>query len=138
MALELKMEDGLSVSRCKRYVSSDATTLPIRHKVMADFYRVGKWKKDVEKKLGPDIERFPLLNEGSAQLFSSTGQAPYPMALIREYEEITQVACENSRKRLDRLVDQTPSAQGAPDRAPAGVNTIRSTTEHFLKRRCQE
>jgi hypothetical protein len=137
VGLELGMAGSSSVERCKRYLGAESKTLPIRHKVLADFYRVGRWKKEVEGKLGRERVRFPHLSEENAQLFSSTGQAPYPVALIREYEEITQIACENSRRRLDRLVDQTPQTQGGPSRAPAGVDSIRSTTEHFLSRRCQ-
>jgi hypothetical protein len=138
IALELQLTEGPSVARCKRYINGDGDTLPQRHRVLSDFYRVGEWKKSILEKLGPDAARFPLLSEEKPQLYSSTGGAPYPISLIREYEEITQVACENSRRRLDRLVDLTPSTQGGPARVPAGgVESIRSFTERFLERRCR-
>ncbi len=131
VSLELAQRFGTSAHRCGRYRAGTAGIE--RAKVMKDFYRVGRWQREISQKLGGDAETFPLLSGEAPMLYSSTGNAPYPISLIREYEEITQIACDNSKKRLDLL---------SPTRAPAsspesGQAVIQQTVAKFLASRCQ-
>ena len=100
VGLELSIQRKILIPRCKRYLSRDRMALD-REKIKKDFYRVGSWKKEVQKQLGHEQARFPLLSEDAPKLFSSTGGAPYPVSLIREFHQLNQVACENARKRAN-------------------------------------
>jgi hypothetical protein len=96
VALELSSRFGVPAPRCRGYLTAGKLD---DAKIRQDFYRVGKWQKDLVKRLGEEIALLPLLSADAPKLFSSTGNAPYPVALLREFDEITQIACENSRKR---------------------------------------
>lgn len=89
-----------------------------------DFYRVGHWYETIRSRLGNESTQFPLLSGASPKLYSSTGASPYPVALYEEFQEMTRVACANTRTRLER--------------APAGVDPGSSvTTDRFLANRCR-
>jgi hypothetical protein len=114
VAVDLKIELDMRSSRCDRYLVLTGNTNKLtvdRTKIQADFYRVGSWETFVRARLGKEIDRFPLLSQKEPELYSATGSAPYPVALMREYEELNRVACENVRKR-------------SGGRAPASVRTI--------------
>jgi hypothetical protein len=112
--------------RCDSYVpDSSDTDEPDPELIRRDFYRVGKWSKELSQKLGSELTLFPLLSHEAPKLYSSTGNAPYPVALYREFEEITQIACENSRKR----------AEADPDRAPAA---LQKSAAAFVAKRCDK
>lgn len=111
-----------SSRRCRGYVGGGERLS--RDLIRRDFYRVGKWSAEIQARLGGERDLFPLLNPDSPRLYSSTGNAPYPVALYREYEEITQIACENTRKRVQ--ASRSP-ASGAPPDAAAPA---------FIARRC--
>ena len=81
-----------AVERCKSYLSSKQAGLD-EELIRRDFYRVGHWDYELDRKLGPERSLFPLLSRETPKLYSSTGNAPYPVALFREFEEITQIAC---------------------------------------------
>lgn len=125
VALELKGQNAIA-GRCDRYVERESveglrSQLKIqRERVREDFYRTGDWHSHLIQRLGQEATRFPMLSGESPRLYSSTGSAPYPVALIREYDEITAAACENSRRRL---ATRSPASDGS--------------TELFLKRRCR-
>lgn len=104
----LGIRRGVSAARCRRYRSDSAKI--DRERVRSDFYRVGRWLAEVRSRLGADAESFPLLSAGTPQLYSSTGHAPYPIALIREFDEITQIACENTRRRIGLAADRSPAS----------------------------
>ena len=87
---------GVSAERCEQYLSGNRIDA---QKVRRDFYRVGKWNHEITERLGGELKMFPLVSQEAPKLYSSTGNAPYPAALLHEYDEITQIACENSRKR---------------------------------------
>jgi hypothetical protein len=102
VAVSFKQDLDLRSSRCDRYLvlrGSDNELSVDRGKIQADFYRVGRWETFVRSKLGEDATLFPLLSPRAPELYSATGGAPYPVALMREYEELNRVACENVRKR---------------------------------------
>jgi hypothetical protein len=119
VGLELASAYGILASRCSRYRVGGATQIS-RDKVREDFYRVGKWRTELTQKLGEQLKSFPLISSEPPMFYSSTGNSPYPVALLHEYEEINQIACRNSRKRLTLLSERSPA----------------SSTERFLSQRC--
>ncbi|OFZ21226.1 MAG: hypothetical protein A2X94_07135 [Bdellovibrionales bacterium GWB1_55_8] len=124
---ELETRIPLS-KRCSRYLSSNG--VPDRARIRKDFYQVGEYSADLSQRLGRDRDRLPLLSSSPPELLSSTGRAPYPVALFEEYEELMRVACENSRKRIEVISSQSL-------RTPASIShPVRETTEQFIKSRC--
>jgi hypothetical protein len=119
VGMELARERGTPLaSRCGEYVTAGKIS---RRRVVKDFYRVGRWHGPLLRRLGQAKSRFPLLSDENPKLYSSTGRAPYPYSLVEEFDQITQIACENSRRR----------GAAAADRAPAS-----GTTSRFLEKRC--
>ena len=117
---------SLTSRRCRGYLESRTTELS-RELIRKDFYRVGKWSSEIREHLGRERSLFPMLSPDVPRLYSSTGHAPYPVALFREFQEITQIACENSRKRAEASrngLARTPAA--------AAGNGI----SHFITHRC--
>jgi hypothetical protein len=95
---------GASIERCQGYLSAGQLN---RELIRRDFYRVGKWNQEISQNLGEEFALFPLMNSEAPTLFSSTGNAPYPVALYREFEDITRIACTNSRRRPASLTGGT-------------------------------
>jgi hypothetical protein len=116
VAVDFKRELGLHTTRCDRYTvlhgTENALTVD-RQRIQSDFYRVGKWEPYVRSRLGRETDEFPLLSTREPQLYSATGGAPYPVALMREYDELNRVACENVRKRSGDRSPASVSAQGS-------------------------
>ena len=110
VAFELSLKAEASISRCQNYIEKSGlshSTHLSRELVRKDFYRTGKWYSELKENLDSELSLFPLLSQESPQLYSSTGHAPYPAALMEEFHEITEVACVNSRSRLNSSqVDQ--------------------------------
>jgi hypothetical protein len=129
VALELSKNYQIPSKRCHSYFNSSsngAQTVQI-DPIQRDFYRVGQWKDELVKVLGKEISLFPKLSNEAPELYSSTGNAPYPVALLKEYQALTQVACENTRHRY------SSAPQRNPNRSPAsGVDS----SKLFLERRC--
>lgn len=102
VAVDFKRDLDIRSTRCDRYLvlRGEENKLAVdRTKIQGDFYRIGKWDTYVRGKLGADATLFPLLSARAPELYSATGGAPYPVALMREYDELNRVACENVRKR---------------------------------------
>ncbi len=102
IAADFKRDLDIQTNRCDRYLtlaSPDNRLAVDRIKIQTDFYRVGKWEGFVRTRLGKERTTFPLLSHKTPELYSATGGAPYPVSLMREYEELNRVACENVRKR---------------------------------------
>jgi hypothetical protein len=129
VALELSRNYQVLVRRCKAYISSDQKHVEIEP-IRKDFYRVGKWHPDLVKRLGSDVAQLPELSAEAPELYSSTGNAPYPVALLREYDAITKTACENSRHRLH--------SERSPASASRSSGGALDATALFLERRCGE
>lgn len=121
--LEMAERFGTGSDRCLRYVEPGKGIS--RERVLAEFYRVGRWSKGLERKLGSDFVRLPHLSSESPKLYSSTGHTPYPVALFDEYSDLTRIACQNSRRRLS----MRPAASS---RSPA-----MQPSENFLRSRCR-
>jgi hypothetical protein len=141
VAAELSKNFQIPLKRCKAYLDvrsgSDQELVkaePNVEKIRRDFYRVGKWNNELLQVLGGEASLLPHLSPESPQLYSSTGNAPYPVALLKEYEALTRIACDNSRKRIVSQSASQSSGQAASGRAPAGVET--DATSMFLQRRC--
>jgi len=114
VAADFKRDLDIHTTRCDRYLTlsnPDNRLMVDRAKIQTDFYRVGKWESFVRTRLGKETGTFPLLSAKDPELYSATGGAPYPVSLMREYEELNRVACENVRKR------------GDSGRSPASVGT---------------
>lgn len=140
VSLELSARYGTSAHRCERYRLGHSRNQVDRVKIRKDFYRVGAFHKELLEALGADAASFPDLSTDNPTLFSSTGNAPYPLALLREFQEINGVACSNTRRRLS-LVSQN-SGRSDSGRAPATqdpkIPEVDPSTEAFLKLRCRQ
>lgn len=110
VSLELGAGEGVIAERCKGYLDA-GTHQPSRARVLRDFYKIGKWAEEFVARLGAGALGFPWLSSEKPRLYSSTGHMPYPVALLHEYDGITEVACENSRKRVNHSsrMDQSSS-----------------------------
>ena len=119
VARELSRDFDIPLKRCRSYfnipsgtgqemaknssmseIKIDSRAEPDIKKIRRDFYRVGKWNDGLLQILGAEAALLPDLSPEAPQLYSSTGNAPYPVALLKEYEGLTRIACENSRKRV--------------------------------------
>lgn len=116
---ELERKYGVTPKRCSRYWNEKQGIS--REKVRRDFYRVGRWHPDLVRQLGSERVLFPLLSQESPELYSSTGQTPYPVSLFREYQDLNEIACDNTRKRVS----------AGPERSPASA-----THDAILAKRC--
>ncbi len=123
VAVDFKRKLDLRSTRCDRYLvlSGSENRLAVdRTKIQHDFYRVGRWEMFVRARLGQEKDRFPLLSGKEPELYSATGSAPYPVALMREYEELNRVACENVRKRAGESQGRSPASVSIPAASPLG------------------
>jgi hypothetical protein len=111
-------------SRCAAYWAAGEKSET--QTIQKDFYRVGHWYETIRTRLGSEIAQFPMLSGASPKLYSSTGASPYPVALYEEFQEMTRVACTNTRNRIER----------APASAPAD-RTGNESTDRFLAQRCR-
>jgi hypothetical protein len=128
VALELRQSLGRVVTaRCEAYFRDlrGGIKKVDQKKVKTDFYRVGRWESELTEQLGIEKNLFPLLSAQAPRLYSSTGRAPYPVALLKEFSELNKVACENARKRVDLM------ASSAATREPASA-----PADRFLSSRC--
>jgi hypothetical protein len=130
VALELSQKYGTSLHRCNGYYKGEQVDV---EKIKTDFYRVGNWGGELRAALGPEDKDFPLLSNEAPKLYSSTGNAPYPAALLREFQTLTQIACENSKRRASSFKGRSIASIAGS----GASNTAQDTTVHFLERRCQ-
>lgn len=134
VALQLsatQARERIEAKRCLNYLISQNAPHADRidpTKIRRDFYRVGQWLQQVVTQLGTESSQFPFLSSSAPVLFSSTGRAPYPVTLIREYEEMTQAACKNSKNRILSLAKW--------DATPQGIDPVQ-TIQRFIHQRCQ-
>ncbi|RYZ67600.1 MAG: hypothetical protein EOP09_10755 [Proteobacteria bacterium] len=104
VASEIETLQQIKTKRCDRYFAEKsklaAETLSVdRSRIQKDFYRIGRWSTYVKGKLKDETKLFPFLSPMNPELYSATGRAPYPAALIQEYEELNRVACRNAATR---------------------------------------
>lgn len=98
--------------QCRDYMKIRGNSITVdRERIKSDFYRVGKWYSDLLQEIGIEARLFPRLSVEVPKFFSSTGHAPYPAALLKEFQDMTWVACENSRKRILNLSGRLSSEE---------------------------
>ncbi len=117
VAMELRDEFPASERRCRIYLQAGSSIIA-RMRVQEEFYKVGHYRKNLDKKLGK--HHLPLSSD-EPTLVSSTGQAPYPYALLEEYQELNRIACSNTLRRVQADA-QRSLASGSND---------------FIQNRCQ-
>jgi len=143
VAIELAEQLGSPLSRCRNYLDSSEVkgSGPAyrvnKDKVRSDFYRVGKWQADLLRRLGEEIRLFPLISTDSPRLYSSTGHAPYPIALLNEFEEITEMACDNSRKRMNSVASRSPASTFFGPSSGSTLHSDRESIQLFIQKRCK-
>jgi len=130
VGFELQVTSGPSIKRCQGYLARVGKKLS-RERIVKDFYASGEWNTRIVERLGEEVHRFPKLSNEEPRLFSSTGKAPYPVALLKEYEALMKTACENSRRRLHRFASEEEPA----GRSPALAREW-DATSLFLSTRC--
>lgn len=117
---EIAQQQHFLLARCSSYLGHHATThseSELRAQVRQDFYKVGSWYPKLVASFGEEASLFPYLSAHSPRFFSSTGRTPYPESLLREFQEMTRVACQNSQRRSRRMASLEQA--------------------HFLDKRCQ-
>jgi len=127
VGLELGALVKKTAERCLPYQKQPGTL--DRHRILKDFYRIGIWHDELLRELGTEIKKFPLLTSERPMLYSSTAQLPYPVALLHEYDEMTDVACENSKRRLSKNIFKDLFYKKY-------LSDLDQTTRVFVKRRC--
>ncbi len=132
VAMELMKTFDMKVNRCKRYLHPSTQEIS-KMEIKKDFYRVGNWETQFVFELGHDSKQFPLLSGEDPELYSSTGRAPYPVALLEEYKGIIKSACENSYQRI--VMSSTDEG-----RRPASkiIGKAVSKSKRFFKNRCAD
>ncbi len=108
VGFELSQKEPFANQRCQHYVHQQALS---RDRVLKDFYQVGKWLSDLALRLGNEMSILPRLSSEDPLLYSSTAHSPYPYALLKEFEAITEMACKNSKIRMKTL-HSDPLASG--------------------------
>jgi hypothetical protein len=148
IGFELAARLKTSFVRCQGYAKPSQGALlgaVEKEKVRQDFYRVGKWYSELKKSLGDEAVLFPLLSQESPKLYSSTGHAPYPAALLKEFQEITETACHNSRQRMRSMASQEsrspfPQSGGASTgdaKSKDAPQDLSQGVQKFLQNRCK-
>lgn len=91
-----------------------------RRRAVEAFYALGSEFRSFVDRLSQQSPLREKVNAGRSVFISSTGNAPYPVALIREFEALNQMACANSRRRI----------------ASPTLESITKNTQQFLQARC--
>lgn len=128
-------------SRCDGYYPKSSQgprqkqRLIVRNRIRQHFYRVGRWWPELTARLHNELNLFPDLTSDHPNLFSSTGHAPYPAALLKEFDEITEMACKNTKKRV-MSVESVSVGSGYLPLDWHRDSTAHSDTQEFMKKRC--
>ncbi len=135
VGLELAQAYQLEMKRCRSYGDITSGPQQVRMKkdrILAAFGALGEHYQAFQARLGEEVlHRHPWLTARQAELVSSTGNAPYPLALLEEYEAMTEAACRNSRKRIHYLKESIKKSAAAPLRS-----SVWQRAEALLKKRC--
>lgn len=114
VASELSSQYGVAMDRCLPYLDENTRSVS-RERVKEEFYKSGRWYSSISERIADEKDRFPSLSDAAPSLYSSTGRAPYPYALIVEYDVLTKTACENTARRLKES-GRSPAEAGANER----------------------
>ena len=129
IGLELADQYGLKMERCRKYQGAKGVDPRL---ILSDFGASGRYRALLIERLGfSSLSRMEWITDQEPEFYSSTGGLPYPAALLEEYDELTQAACANSRRRVELL------SASAPERTPgSGQNRALKEARHFLQSRC--
>jgi|GEM_PF-1540734 len=130
IGLELAEKYGLKMLRCRKYQNAGAGVDP--ELILRDFGASGRYRALLVERLGfSSLSRMEWITDQEPEFYSSTGGLPYPAALLEEYDELTQAACSNSRRRVELL------SASAPERASGTVQSrALKEARHFIQSRC--
>jgi hypothetical protein len=105
-------------SNCTKVYDKKSGTLS-KERGIEEFYKVGSHIRDFQKdldKFSLDQNEIPKISGDDATFISSAWGLPYPVAAVKEYQNIMDRVCKNDQNRLGLL-------QTKIDRAPAQVGT---------------
>lgn len=128
IGIELREQFKIKNTRCDRYIEVGQLN---KKTILEDFYRVGIWFEKVQTQLGSSMSRFPSMLAKKPTLYSSTGNAPYPVALLKEYEELNRAACQNTRRRYG--AERSIASAAHPQNSKKNKKSA-----HFLLKRCKD
>ena len=97
------------------------------------FYRVGHYYNFFNRTLqesGIEKNLFPHVSQDEGVFISSAYDLPYPIAAIREFNQVMSRACANDQKRMNIIAESLKN-----NREPAAQNQYRQTLDEF-KDRC--
>jgi hypothetical protein len=115
---ELTELNKVKTNRCKKYFNQTLA------EIAQDFYRVGSYFTTLDSILGGKLGTiFPLMKNSEPVILSASAHASYPEALSKEYNELNQLACKNTQKRIRSIA----SVNAQPE----------SRDQLMLKKRCQ-
>jgi hypothetical protein len=131
IGLELAEKFGLKMERCRKYQSAGSVDPRL---ILRDFGASGRYRALLVERLGfSSLSRLDWITDREPEFYSSTGGLPYPAALLEEYDELTESACANSRRRVELL------SASAPERSSgSGETRAMKEARHFLQSRCGE
>jgi hypothetical protein len=134
-AFELEAAGKVAISRCDRYRNSyQANGRISREQVTRDFYASGKSFEKVPESVR---RRIPEISMDDPIYFSSTGETPYPLVLVREYETLNEVACSNTRSRLLRQAGALRADAEDMTASEPGTDPALVRAQEFLIKRCR-
>ncbi|MBP9674844.1 MAG: hypothetical protein KBD63_07075 [Bacteriovoracaceae bacterium] len=93
---------------CSRIKNSEGSFS--REKTIKEFYKVGSFFKETNVFFAQYGITSSAINEAQPSFISSAYGTPYPLAAIKEYEQVLQVACQNDWKRISVLKQRRPAS----------------------------
>ena len=95
---ELFPEKIQTQSHCRRV--TDGEGLLSRSKTISEFYRIGQYHAKIGVSLLPEL---PQLSPAEPFFISSAYGVPYPVAAMKEYQQVMTKVCENDYRRLQMM-----------------------------------
>ena len=113
-------------SNCTKVYDKKSGTLS-KERGVEEFYKVGAHYRDLIKdfnKFSLEQNEIPKISNDDAIFISSAWGLPYPVAAVKEYENIMDRVCKNDQNRLSLI-------QNKLDRTPASTDS--NDSQHRLK-----
>jgi hypothetical protein len=117
--------------RCEPYRRSSGQSFKFG-KIIEDFYSVGGYLDFAQGHIEEPSEIEEKLNGREPAFISAAAQVPYPVAALQEYQRLRERACDNDRRRAQRLT-RLLSAQRSPS-----LKTRLKRLKSSLAHRCGE
>ena len=107
-----------------------------RNKAIREFYKLGLNYDDFldrASKLNLNVNHLPISRE-TEMLVSSAWGAPYPNAVLEEYETIMSKVCRNDKKRLSYIeANEGRFPASAPRRYKTMLADFKKRCGHFIR-----